>query len=255
MISATIVRAFVTRNPVVDEFEQFEGGVAVQGPDGITLHIPTPEKFTDSAFRGTLAAFHTAYMRNGDIPSVEDIHELWPKLSKKIISGLLSTLEFRRALAHRGIQWDPKDGLSMEQQTALLKLSDPFDRRGLGAKLKDLSIPMPRFQAWLKQPLFFELYSSQTQQNYAEALPAIRQRLIGNAEAGDQRAIELVFAMTGEWNPQQQHLEDARTIILKVVEAIITHVKDVKTREAILSDVSMYAGTMSTIGQQKTLEN
>jgi hypothetical protein len=61
--------------------------------------------------------------------------------------------------------------------------------------------------------------------------------------------------MTGEWNPQQQHLEDARTIILKVVEAIITHVKDVKTREAILSDVSMYAGTMSTIGQQKTLES
>lgn len=237
-----------------DEFEQFDGGVAVRLPDGSTQHIATPEGFTDSAFRGTLAAFDTAYRRNGKQPTVNQVHELWPKLSKKVISGVLSTLEFQEALNHRGINWTPKSGLTMEQQTALLKLSDPFDRRGLATKLKDLGTPMPRFQAWLKQPLFFELYNQQTQNNYTEALPAIRQRLIGNAEAGDQRAIELVFAMTGEWNPQQQHLEDARTIIIKVVEAIITHVKDAKVREAILSDVSLYAGTMSTIGQQKTLE-
>lgn len=238
----------------MDEFEQFEGGVAVHLPNGDIKQIATPEGFTDTAFRGTLAAFHTAYLRNGHIPSVDDVHKLWPKLSKKVISGILGTLEFREALHHRGIQWDAKDGLSMEQQTVLLKLSDPFDRRGLASKLKDLGVPMPRFQAWLKQPLFSELYNQHTKANYEEALPAIRQRLIGNAEAGDQRAIELVFAMTGEWNPQQQHLEDARTIVLKVVEAIIRHVKDVKTREAILSDVSMYAGTLTSMNQQKTLE-
>ena len=238
----------------MDEFEQFEGGVAVHLPDGSTKNIATPVGFTDTAFRGTLAAFHTAYLRNGHIPSVDDIHKLWPKLSKKIISGILGTLEFREALHHRGIQWDAKDGLSMEQQTVLLKLADQFDRRGLASKLKDLGVPMPRFQAWLKQPLYKELYNQHTKANYEEALPAIRQRLIGNAEAGDQRAIELVLAMTGEWNPQQQHLEDARTIVLKVVEAIIKHVKDVKTREAILSDVSMYAGTLTSMNQQKTLE-
>lgn len=238
----------------MDEFEQFEGGVAIHLPGGDIEHITTPDGYTDTAFRGTLAAFDTAFRRNGKIPSVNDIHELWPKLSKKVISGILGTLEFRAALQSRGITWDPKDGLTAEQQTVLLKLSDPFDRRGLAAKLKDLGVPTARFQNWLKQPLFNELYNQQTINNYTEALPAIRQRLIGNAEAGDQRAIELVFAMTGEWNPQQQHLEDARTIILKVVEAIITHVKDAKTREAILSDVSLYAGTMASIGQQKTLE-
>ena len=240
---------------MTDEFEVFEGGVAVQGPAGTSLHIATPQGFTDTAFRGTLAAFHTAFMRNGKIPTVDEIHKLWPKLTKKVISGILGTSEFRDALDHRGIQWDVKDGLTMQQQTVLLKLSDPFDRRALATKLKDLTVPMPRFQAWLKQPLFFEMYNKQTQQNYTEALPAIRQRLIGNAESGDQRAIELVFAMTGEWNPQQQHLDDARTIILKVIEAIITHVKDAKVREAILADVSLYAGTISTIGHTKSLES
>lgn len=238
----------------MEELEQYEGGVAIHLPDGDIAHIATPKGYTDHAFRSTLAAFDTAYRKNGKIPSVDDIHELWPKLPKKTIAGLLGTLEFRTALSSRGINWDPKDGLTMEQQTVLLKLADPFDRRGLAAKLKEFGVPMARFQGWLKQPLFKDLYDNQTRANYEEALPAIRQRLIGNAEAGDQRAIELVFAMTGEWNPQQQHLEDARTIILKVVEAIITHVKDKATREAILSDVSMYAGTMASIGQQKTLE-
>jgi hypothetical protein len=239
---------------MTDEFEQFEGGVALHVPGGDTINIATPEGYTDTAFRGTLAAFDTAYRRNGMIPSVDDIHTLWPKLPKKTISGIMGTLEFKKALTHRGIQWDPKDGLTMEQHTTLLKLSDPFDRRGLASKLKDLGVPMPRFQAWLKQPLFFSMYNESTRANYEEALPAIRQRLIGNAEAGDQRAIELIYAMTGEWNPQQQHLDDAKTIVLKIVEAIITHVKDAKIREAILSDVSMYAGTMSTIAQPKSLE-
>jgi hypothetical protein len=239
----------------MEEIEQYEGGVAIHLPDGDIAHIATPDGYTDAAFRATLAAFDTAYRRNGKIPSVDDVHELWPKLPKKTISGLMSTLEFRTALTSRGVQWDPKDGLTMEQQTVLLKLADPFDRRGISAKLKEFGVPMARFQGWMKQPLFSELYNKQTQENYAEALPAIRQRLIGNAEAGDQRAIELIFAMTGEWNPQQQHLDDARTIVLKVVEAIITHVKDKATREAILSDVSMYAGTLASMNSPKALEN
>ena len=53
----------------MEEFEQFEGGVAVHLPNGETKNIATPEGFTDTAFRGTLAAFHTAYLRNGHIPS------------------------------------------------------------------------------------------------------------------------------------------------------------------------------------------
>lgn len=236
------------------EFEEAVNGVVVHTPQGDTKNIPTPKGFDTKTFKGVLAAYHTAYLQAGKLPSVDDVHSVWPKTTKKNISTLLGTLEFKNALAHRGIQFDPKDGLSMEQHTVLLKLSDPFDRRGISAKLRDLGVPIARFQAWQKQPLFKELLDQQTKSNYEEALPAIRQRLIGNAEAGDQRAIELVFAMTGEWNPQQQHLDDAKTIILKIVEAIIKHVKDRDTREAILADVSMYAGTLSAVGSQKALE-
>jgi hypothetical protein len=92
----------------MDEFEQFEGGVAVYLPDGSTRNIATPDGYTDTAFRGTLAAFHTAYLRNGAIPSVGDVHELWPKLPKKTISGVMSTLEFREAINTEESNGTPK---------------------------------------------------------------------------------------------------------------------------------------------------
>ncbi len=234
--------------------EQYQGGIEVASPDGKFRQVATPAGFTDGAFRNAVMAFDTAYRVNGVVPTVDDIHLLWPALPKKTISGLLLTAEFREAVEHRGVVWDPESGLTMEQQTSLLKLSNPFDKRSLAVKLKELGVPMPKFQGWLKQPLFFEIYNKYSQNAYREALPALRNRLISNAESGDHKAIELVFAITNEWNPAQQSLEDARVIIMKIVEAITTHVKDPEVRKAILTDISLYATTISEAGSPKSLE-
>lgn len=234
--------------------EMFDGGIEVADPSGKFKQIDTPAGFTDLAFRNIVSAFDTAFRINGALPSVDEIHLLWPKIPKSTISKIMLTGEFRQALAYRGVEWDPENGLSMEQQTALLKLSDPYDKRALSTKLKELGVPMPRFQAWLKQPLFFQIYNQHSQNAYREALPALRNRLISNAEAGDHKAIELVFAITNEWNPAQQSLEDARVIIMKIVEAITTHVKDPDVRKAILTDISLYATTINEAGSPKTLE-
>lgn len=234
--------------------EMFQGGIEVASPDGKFKQVVTPDGFTDTAFRNTVMAFDTAYRVNGVVPTVDDIHVLWPKLPKKTISALLLTAEFKQAIEYRGVVWDPEQGLTMEQQTTLLKLSNPFDKRALATKLKELGVPLPKFQGWLKQPLFFEIYNKYSQNAYKEALPALRNRLISNAEAGDHKAIELVFAITNEWNPAQQSLEDARVVIMKIVEAITTHVRDPDIRKAILTDISLYATTISEAGSPKSLE-
>lgn len=236
------------------EINKFEGGIEVADPAGKFKQIQTPAGFTDLAFRNIVSAFDTAYRVNGAVPTVDAVALLWPSIPKQTISKMMLTQEFKDALAYRGVNWDPENGLTMEQQTTLLKLSDPFDKRALSTKLKELGVPMPRYQAWLKQPLFFEIYNNYTQNSYREALPALRNRLISNAEAGDHKAIELVFAITNEWNPAQQSLEDARVIIMKIVEAITTHVKDPDVRKAILTDISLYATTISEAGSPKTLE-
>lgn len=239
---------------MTDEIEAYNGGIEVKSPAGKFKQIATPAGFTDAAFRNAVTAFDTMYRVNGAVPTVDDVNK-FANLDKKKLSALLLTDEFKQALEYRGIQYDPeRNGLTMEQQTALLKLSDPFDKRALSTKLKELGIPMPRFQAWLKQPLFFQIYNKYSQDAYREALPALRNRLISNAESGDYKSLELVFAITNEWNPAQQSLEDARIVIMKIVEAITTHVKDPDVRKAILTDISLYATTISEVGQPKTLE-
>ena len=237
-----------------DDFELFEGGISVRKPDGRFQPVTTPPGFTDLAFRNAVAAFDTAYRVQGRLPTVDMVHQVWPKIPKKTYSALYLTEEFKQALRYRGIEWDIDNGLSMEQSMVITKLSNPFDRRSISAKLRELGIPMPRYQNWLKQPLFYEALNKISVDAYREALPSIRNRLIGNAESGDQRAIELVFAITGEWDPNQRQLEDARTVVMSMVEAIIARVKDPEVRKQIFADVQGHAAILTMMSQSKALE-
>jgi hypothetical protein len=232
------------------DIEKVDGGIIVRPDDtGKWKRVATPVGFSTEAFKGAVVTFDTVFRKIGRTPSVDQLYTTWPRIPKKTYSGLLKTDEFAQALRYRGIELEENAGLSLEQQTVLLKLADPLDRRSLSVKLKELGVPMPRYQAWLKQPLFREHYEQQSIDNYAEALPAIRSRLIEKAESGERWATELIFAKTGEYNPAQQEVESARAIVLKVVEAVIRHVRDADTRKAILADVALYASTVGSIEQ------
>lgn len=230
------------------DFEDVPGALLVRPPDGRFKRIATPTGFTDLAFRQAVSAFDTAYRGSGRVPSVDEVYRVWPKLSKKTYSALLLTEQFKEALSYRGLELEENAGLSMEQQHVLLKLSDPFDRRSINVKLKELGVPMPKYQNWLRQPLFRQTYEQQSIDNYADALPAIRARLLNEAEGGNLKAIELVFAKTGEYNPAAQQLANAETLVLKVVESVIRNVRDPQTRKAIMDDIGDYAATVGAAG-------
>lgn len=237
-----------------NDFQAGEAEIRVRDKDGRFQPVKTPPGFTDLAFRNAVAAFDSAYRVQGRMPTVDQVHVIWPKVPKKTYAALFMTEEFQQALRYRGIEWDIDSGLSMEQSMAILKLSDPFDRRSVSVKLKELGIPMPRYQAWMKQPLFYEARNQTSLNAYREALPDLRNRLISEAESGKMQAIEMVFAITGEWDPNQKQLEDAKTVVMALVEAVISHVKDPDTRKAIFADVQGYASTMTVVSQSQALE-
>lgn len=232
------------------------GGVMVASPEGSFRRIETPKGFTDAMFWSAVAAFDTAFRIHGKLPSVDEVQKVYPRIPKKTLASLFITDEFKQALEYRGIEWDIDSGLSMEQNMVLLKLSDPFDRRSLAIKLKELRVPMPTFQNWLKNPLFREVYETQSISAYRDALPAIRNRVIGEAEHGERWAAELVFAKTGEWNPAAMGVENAAAVVQALVEAIIKHVGDAETRKAIMADVALSAGTLQAMSapNNKALE-
>lgn len=223
---------------MTDNFELVSSGIRVRSTKGNRIsRVNTPVGFTDLAFRNVVAAFDTAYRTLGKLPDVDEVAKLYPSAPKKTISSIMMTDEFKDALSYRGIEWNSDSGLSMEQQMVLLKLSDFTDRRTLFTRLKEMGVPFARYQAWQRQPLFSQAELKLAENNMASSKAMLVNGLLGNAEGGDQRAIELAMKITGYWNPDQQQLEDAKTVVLRVIEAVLKNVTDPKMREAVLLDI------------------
>lgn len=222
---------------MANDFVEVAGGVRVRESDGRFQRVSTPHGFTDSAFRNAVAAFDTAYRTLGKLPSVTEVHQFYGRIPVKTYSALFLTDEFKQALEYRGISWTPDEGLSEEQQFALLMLTDPTDSRTTKAKLRELGIPMARYQAWQNHPLFMESYRRRAEAGLRDAVPMVLTRMIGRADAGDLRAMEKVLEITGRWNPAQMQIEDAKTVIMTVMESVVKNVTNADERRAILSDV------------------
>lgn len=229
-------------------------GISVKGPDGSFQQVPTPEGFTAAGFRNAVAAFDAAYRLQGSLPNVDQVHQFWPKLPKESYATLFLTEEFKDALRYRGVEWDIDSGLSTEQTYVLLALTNWTDRRSTAIKLKELGVPISRHQAWMKQPLYAASYRQRTEDAFADAVPMALQRLMGNAEAGDFQSIKLILEATGRWNPSATAVDDARAVVLAAVEAIVKHVPDPEVRKAILSEISLTAGTLGAVSQRRALE-
>jgi len=235
---------------MTDEFQQGDGTLAVREQDGRYHRVVTPPGFSDHAFRNIVAATDTLFRLNGSFPSVTEVQKMWPKATVKTISALFVTEAFKEALEYRGVTQDIDSGLSMEQSMALLKLTDFTDRRSTSTKLRELSIPMARYQAWMKQPLFAEHYRNRTEDQFKDASTLALNKLMANMETGDQRAIEKVLEITGRYNPAQQQIEDVRNILVRIVEAIIRNVPDPDVRRAIMNDISAVTESHALLQRQ-----
>jgi hypothetical protein len=173
------------------------------------------------------------------------------------VSELLTDSELEEALQYRGVTRDVDAGLSMEQQSALLILTDPHDNRTTAQKMKAMHVPMPRYQAWMKQPLFSSMYRKRMEDQFGEEGISVALRaILSGAEKGDVNSAMKLLEITGRYNPAQQQLEDVKVILVRMMEAIIKHA-DKDTRIAILADLeaetTSYALLNSAV-QQRQIE-
>lgn len=222
---------------MTDEIAIVGDDIEVRRRSGGFQRIATPVGYTALAFRNTVAGIQTYYLAHGGLPTVDDLYDLWPKITKEVYAGLMTTPELREALQYRGVPWSDDSGLSIEQQHALLKLADPTDRRSLRVRLRELGVPYPTYQSWMKQPLFRAHLNARTKSLYEDYLPEVRMALVEKAAAGDMQAVNTVLAITGEWNPNDREVQNAREVVLKVMDAVIRNVQEVHLRQKILADV------------------
>lgn len=223
---------------MTDEFQKGDGTLSVRSVTGQYEVIATPAGFTDLVFRTVVAAADVAYRVLGMVPNVSQIQDFCPKVSLSTISEMVLTTSFRQAIAVRGVAWEDDSGLTLEQHTALLKLTDFTDRRSTSVKLKDIGVPFAKHQAWMRNALYAATYRKMTEDSLgSEAATLALNKLMGNVEAGDQRAIEKALEITGRYDPANKQLEDVRSLVTRLVEVVIRNVKDENVRRAILSDM------------------
>lgn len=231
----------------MNNFIEQPGKILVRDPKTGFQPVTTPVGYTDTQFRNAVATAYTFYRQNGKLPTVTDMHKMHSSIDVKTYSGIVLTDEFKTALSYRGIEWNMENGLTLEQQSVILKLQDFTDRRSLGAKLKELGVPMARYQAWLKHPLFRQAINNNAEMVLQEAIAPALTQLAGKAAAGEDRAIDKVLEISGRWNPNAQAAEDAKVVVMTLLEAIIKHVPDPDVRKAIMSEVSLAAGTLEAL--------
>lgn len=188
--------------------------------DGRVKRSPVPDTFSPAMFRHIVAAIDLLYRRNGIVPSVNEIVKEWEGFDRKAVEKALASPEMKQALSLRGIELDMKAGLTDEQLYAIAILQDPSDRRSTKARLEAVGISMAKYRAWMRNPMFSGYMSAQAEHNLGDAVQMAMNRLIANADAGDGRAIEKILEISGRWNPQQQELQNARTVVLTFMEIL-----------------------------------
>ena len=203
-----------------DRAFEVEGDKVLVVNDGRVVASPVPEGISPAMFRHILGAADLLYRKLGMLPSVDQVVNTWTKFDRVVVSRVFTAPEFEKALALRGIHIDAKAGLTAEQQYAITILQDPTDARATSTKLKDIGVSMAKYRAWMRDPLFSSLMSSQAEQNLVDAIPTVLNRLVSNAEAGHVGSIDKILEMTGRWNPQQQEVQNAKTVVLIVMEAL-----------------------------------
>ena len=231
---------------------EVDGRTITVKADGRVLRSPVPDGVSPSMFRHVLAAIDRLYRDSGVIPTPVQVVDSWPGFTKADVKRIMATPELRSALALRGVEWDVRQGLTQLQLSALLSLSDPTDARGTKAKMADLGIPMSRYQAWMRNPIFSKALSEQAERNLGDSVQMAMNRLVANAESGDMAAINKIFEMSGRWNPQQQEVHNARQVLTIFLEALEKHASADVLR-SVLDEVSqktqMLAITQTVKGQ------
>lgn len=221
--------------------------------DGRVRHSPVPEGFQPEMFRHIVAAVDLLYSRNGVIPTVKEVADSWAKFDRAVVARAMGTAEIKQALSLRGVEWDSKQGLTSEQMMALKILQNPADGRSTQAKLATVGISMARYRAWMRNPLFKQLMSEQAELNLGDAEQMALNRIISNAEAGDQKAAEKILEMTGRWNPQAQEVQNAKQVVLTVIEAVQKHVTDKDVLRSIMSEIEGKIQVMTITAGMKEL--
>lgn len=227
-------------------FEVQGRNVVIRNTDGRVQVQNVPKGISPDTFRHVLSAVDVHYNSTGIYPTPKQAQLYFPNVPVVTFGRVMATAEFEDACIKRGIHSDRAAGLTDQQAFALTVLSDFTDKRSTARRLADIGVPLAQYRAWMRQPLFARLHNERAEQNAADVVPVALNRLVGNIEDGDQRAIEFGLKMTGRYDPAAIEVANARAVVVTMMELIMEHA-DEEAQRKILAGIETKMHTLSIL--------
>ena len=128
------------------------------------------------------------------------------------------------------------DSRLTDQQLAAVNLMVNFmDKRPLHKKLKALGISATKWQGWQRDKTFSKYLKFMTEEMLNINMTAVNDGLLNAAEAGNVRAAQFVYEITGRYK-KDSPVANIQLLIVQIIEVIQKHVHDPETLRGISSD-------------------
>lgn len=184
-----------------------------------------PPKEDPEKFRRVLGAAYTAWVGSAGrrIPDANDVQEIVPNITRKVIGRIMETPEFIDAIQKRGVPWDKEAGLTTRQMLALSIMTNPTDKRNPAAKLKTVGVSYAEYRAWQRDPAFKARLEGIVSNMVKDHIADMEVALTNKAINGDLGAIKFVYEMTGKYDPASKEVIQLRALVTALLEILSKH--------------------------------
>lgn len=205
-----------------------------------------PEGVSYAAYVAVSNAVYVLWTKDGTLPSASGIKSLCEEhITDVELNKILSSDNFARSMASRGVPWRKSHGLSSLQMHVLAIVTDPTNKKPLATKLKQAGITYQQYRAWMREPAFFQYFNSITEGMLTDHIGDFNTVVTQKALNGDLNAIKYANELSGRHDPNKQAVLDLKSLVAQLLEIIMTEVTDTETLERIQTK---FALTMQTQG-------
>jgi len=194
--------------------------------EGLPAPVEISYKGVTEIRREVLTFMEVQFWMNGELPSEQSIIELFVTQEDRMQAlSVLRDPDLNKVhLANRGLpEFNDRSarGFSPEAVIAANMITDIYDKRSIGAKLKSLNLNTRQWNGFLKDEDFKKYFTTLVEQRFDGDISTVAKINLGKlVENADLRAIQYFHELTGEYRPQNEEVQQLHLIIARMMEVL-----------------------------------
>lgn len=217
-----------------------------------------PNGYEHKDMETLIGLIQLVWLERGTRATLDDILLLTNWSRTKCINGMSSKALYWR-LRKRGIDWPKKwtpetnrfGELTPQQLMTIQILTDPTRTEPFRKRLTIAGINYNVYRNWMRQPKFADAMRVVSEQMIQDNVSTVHNTLVKKAEAGDMKAVDLFYQVSGRHDPMRQQTQDLTKIVGLLLEVLTRHVTDTTVLTKINNDFTkvLSGDNVSPVGE------